>query len=174
MTNRADHETFGLHLGQLCIMHLETLDEPLTPAERAYLLGNDPKAITESADLSRGQEVIWTESAMDDLADDPETAAVNLGEARAWARDTAQARDALAFVNQSRHTRPIVTFERELAEIQRHERAWLKVHNACDANWKATKDCPEHGAEIRAGQERQRAATRALREALRAAMSDSR
>lgn len=154
----------------LCILHLETLDVPVTAAERAFLLGNSPEAIIESADISGDQGQAWSRSALEARDSDPETATVNLSEARAWSRDASQAAEALAFVNNSQAAAVTFTFDPELDEIRRQESAWLRVHAACEAKWNETENCPVHGPEIRAGIERQRQATFALREALDAAM----
>lgn len=160
----------GLSVGQLCILHLETLDTPLTAAERTFLLGNDPAAIADSADLCEDQGSSWTAHALESRDDDPESARVSLGEARSWSRDASQAAAALAYVNARPQAPTLVTFEAELDEIRRHERDWLAIHSTCDAAWNATENCPVHGAAITAGRERQQHATLALREAVRSAM----
>jgi len=149
---------------------LETLDEPVTVAERAFLFGNDPESLARAAGLAVEQDRAWSAGALDELGSDPETAKVNLGEARAWSQDASKAAEALAFVR-SQGLRPhLLVFDQELDEIRRHEREWLDVHIACKAKWNETERCPTHGAAITAGRERQRQATIALRKAVRTAM----
>ncbi len=103
--------------------------------------------------------------------DDVELGQVNLGEARSWAIGADGSRRALEFAR-SRRPRPTpFAFVAELAEIRRHERDWLRLHSACDFPWNRTEECPDHGAEITAGRERQHRATLALREAVRTAVT---
>ncbi|WP_336792764.1 hypothetical protein [Gordonia malaquae] len=160
----------GLSISQLCLLHLDTLDEPVTVAERAFLFGNDPEALAEAAGLSVEQDRAWSAGALEALRTDPETAEVNLGEARAWSRDASKAAKALAYVRAQRLPRHLFTFEAELDEIRRHEREWLDVHIACNAKWNETENCPTHGPAIVAGRERQLQATLALRKAVQSAM----
>ncbi|GAC81910.1 hypothetical protein SAMN04488550_1408 [Gordonia malaquae] len=160
----------GLSIGQLCLLHLETLDEPVTVAERAFLFGNDPESLARAAGLAVEQDRAWSAGALDELGSDPETAKVNLGEARAWSQDASKAAEALAFVR-SQGLRPhTFVFDKELDEIRRHEREWLDVHIACKAKWNETENCPTHGAAITAGRERQRQATIALRKTVHTTM----
>ncbi|WP_161895698.1 hypothetical protein [Gordonia spumicola] len=142
----------------------------MTVAERAFLFGNDPEALAGAAGLAVEQDRAWSASALDELGSDPETAEVNLGEARAWSQDASKAAKALAFVRAQGLRPHMFVFDQELDDIQRHEREWLDVHIACKAKWNETEHCPTHGAAITAGRERQRQATIALRKAVHTAM----
>lgn len=155
----------------LCILHLDLLDDPLSPAERAYLLGNDPEAIAEAGRHHAEQEELWSVSALVDGQHDVKLGQVNLDEARSWAIGADGSRRALEFAR-SRRPRPTpFAFVAELAEIRHHERDWLRLHTACDFPWNRTEECPDHGAGITAGRERQHRATLALREAVRKAVT---
>jgi len=159
----------------LTLMHLETLDEPLTAKEVAFLLGNDPEIIRYAISLDREQESAWSAAALDEqLGDDPdpETATVNLGEARACARGVGLKRQALRLVLDCPPDPVEFPFADDLAEIRRWEYRWLGFHARCTRPWNATETCPEHGADIVDGRRRQREATEALLSKLRAAAAD--
>lgn len=155
----------------LCIMHLESLDDPLSPAERAYLLSNDPEEIEDAFEHDTEQEGLWSESALADAPSDPKLGEVDLGEARSWAMGAGQSSRALDYVRRHRPAPVRFSFDYELGKIREYEWDWLRVHNECDYAWNKTEKCPVHGAAITAGRRRQRAATLELREAVRIAVA---
>lgn len=154
-------------------MHLDLLGDPLSPAERAHLLGNDPEAIAAAYQHDAEQEQLWSADALLDASADRELSQVDLDEARSWAISAGESRRALDVARIERREPTAFSFAAELAEIRRHEREWLRVHIACDLPWNKTEECPEHGALIIAGRARQHQATLALREAVRKATASA-
>lgn len=165
----ADDDSDDLDPGILCLLHLANPDEAPTPAETAYLLGNDPDLIREAIAHDREQEALYSADILEERnADDPdeELIEVHLGEARAWAQHAQLKLDALRHILAHEPAQVDFVFDDELAEIRRTESEWLAIHNECDEPWNKTDTCPVHSPAIKAGRQEQRRAVQQLRRRL--------